>query len=82
MGMAVRSPGRKRLASRISFVRADAVDDGAAMPGQPRIAIEPVETPAQQVEPEMIARRPAQRAGNQDALPLQLPVLAITHIAM
>jgi len=54
------------------LVRADAVDDGVAMPGQPGITIQPVDAPSKQVKPEMIARRPAKRAGDQDAFPLQL----------
>src|SRR5947209_5389294 len=50
----------------------DAMNDRVAMTGHPWIAIEPVDAPTQQVEPELIAGRAAERARGEHARPVEL----------
>ena len=72
MGIAVRRPGRKRLIDEDELlVVLHAMDDSVAMARHPWIAIEPVDASAQQVEPELIARRAAERARDEHACPVQ-----------
>ena len=57
--------------------------DGGAVFRQLRQPIQPVDAPAQQVEPELIAERPAERARAPDARPAQLADHGVrTHLAV
>ncbi len=72
-GIAVRSPGQEAAGEDDQrFVRLHVCADAIAVLRQLRKAVEPVDAAAQQVEPDLVAERAADRAGAPDAGPVQL----------
>src|ERR1035437_5947211 len=54
------------------FMRMDALADRVAVLGEPRVPIQPVKVAAEDVKPQLVAGRPAERARDQHAHPEQL----------